>query len=122
MPTFPKISFDRVMKYPMTRSTAWKTQVLTYSNDSEQRWVRFGPRQEFELTFTDVDGTSISLVREFWQSMKGVDQTSFNLDLGTGPHGEVMSWSNLVFTDDAFKITQTKPNRWSLTLKVRALS
>jgi hypothetical protein len=123
MPSFPVISFNRVMQYPLTRTNAWKTQVLQYVGDQEQRWVRFNPRQEFELIFTEVDGTSISLVREFWTSMKGADQTTFSMNLGTGPHGETYSWSNLVFTDDAFKITQSgKPNMWTLTLKLRALS
>ena len=121
MPTFPTISYRRVAQYPLTRTTVWKTEVLEYTNDQEQRWVKFNPRQEFELVFSDVDGTSISLVREFWQSMKGADQTTFDMNLGTGPHGESYSWSNLLFVDDAFKITQNKPNRWKLTLKLRAI-
>ena len=120
MPTFPTISFGRVMQFPLARTNSCKTQVLQYTNDQEQRWVRFQPVLDLELTFTEVDGTSISLVREFWQSMKGTDQTTFDMNLGTGPHGESYSWTNLLFVDDSFKITQNaKPNRWNLSLKLR---
>jgi hypothetical protein len=122
MPTFPKISFGRAAMYPLTRTNNFKTAVLQLTNDQEQRWVRQRPMQEFELVFTAVDGYSISVVREFWQSMKGDDQTTFTLDLGTGPHGEGMTWNNMAFTDDNFKITTSqKANRFDLTIHLKQL-
>jgi hypothetical protein len=119
---FPKLSFSRAALYPLTGTNNFKTAVLQFTDDTEQRWVRQRPMQEFELTFIAIDGYSVSVVREFWQSMKSADQATFTLGLGTGPHGESMSWSNLAFTDDDFKIsTSQKANRWDLTLHMKQL-
>lgn len=123
MPTFPSITFNRVAMYPLQRASGWKTKVLRFMNDKEQRWVQQTPKQDFILTYTGVDQSSYNTLKAFWVSMHGADISTFDIHLGTDPAtGVVMNYSNLVFIDDDFAATQTKPNRWDIKLKVRAVS
>ena len=119
--TFPNISFNRVACYPLQGSTKWTTQVLRYLNDEEQRFVKYLPRQEFQLTYSGVDQGSFITLRTFWESMHGADISTFSLDLGidagTGVH---MLYPSLLFVDDEFTAVQSKPNRWDIKLRVRA--
>jgi hypothetical protein len=107
----------------LQRTATWKTKVLRFLNDKEQRFVQQTPKQDFVLTYTGVDAASLSALKTFWNSMHGADITPFTLSLGTDPATSVvMTYNNLVFIDDEFSATQTKPNRWDIKLKVRAVS
>jgi hypothetical protein len=109
--------------YPLQRGTTWKTKVLRFLNDKEQRFVQQTPKQDFVLTYTGVDASSLATLKTFWVSMHGADISVFDLNLGTDFDTSVsMHYYNLVFIDDDFTATQTKPNRWDVKLKIRAVS
>ena len=118
---FPLISFQRAGAYPITRTNTYKTKVLQFLNDQEQRWVAQRQMQDLELVFTAVDGYSVSVVREFWNSVHGADVTPWTLNLGNDAiTGQPLTYTNLIFVGDDFKVTANqKPNRFDLTLKCR---
>ncbi|HXS93187.1 MAG TPA: hypothetical protein VN736_01210 [Candidatus Limnocylindrales bacterium] len=108
--------------YPLERNTKWTTRVLRFLNDQEQRFVQQTPKAEFVLKYTGVDQTSYNALYTFWLSMHGADINTFSLDLGTDPDtGVSMAYTNLVFVDDVFKAIQSKPKRWDITLRLRAV-
>ena len=83
MSTFPTITFSRVAMYPLQRGTTWKTKVLRFLSDKEQRFVQQTPKQDFVLTYTGVDASSLATLKTFWVSMHGADISVFDLNLGT---------------------------------------
>jgi len=121
-PVFPTISHSRVAMYPLERSTAWKTKVLRFLNDQEQRWVSHTPKAEFMLTYTGISEGDVATLYTFWTSVHGADITPFDLDLGTeigtGVH---RTYSNLVFVNDEFSATQKRTNLWDVRFVVRQL-
>lgn len=113
MAQFPTISFGRAAMYPLTRTSRQRTTVLLFVGDQEQRWVSQKPVQQWQLVFTDVDGYSISVLREFWAGQGGASTSEFDLALGG------TTYHHLVFVDDSFRITQNKANRFTVTMNVR---
>ena len=78
------------------------------------------PKAEFTLTFTAVDGYSISVIREFFNSVGGASSNDWSLDLGTDPEtGATLHWDHLLFADDDLTVTHAKANRYNVSVKVR---
>lgn len=78
------------------------------------------PKQEFNLTYTQIDGYSVSVIREFFNSIGGATSNTFSLDLGIDPEtGVNQHWDNLVFVDDDIAVTHAKANLFNVSMKVR---
>jgi hypothetical protein len=101
---------------PLTRAVEFRTQVYRFRNDSEQRVAERGERARFVLTFTNLDGYDVSNLREFWRSMKGAFDATWDVEI------DAVLYERCAFEDDAFTATESKAERYSVALKVVQLS
>lgn len=113
MASFPALRSGAVTMYGGQREMTFGTAVVQFCDDSEQRWRSTGALAGFVLTLRNVDGYDLANVLEFFRSMKGRFDSSWDLTLGS------TLYSNLTFDDDEITWTETKPDRFSLQLRVR---
>jgi hypothetical protein len=113
MADFPALRSGVVGMYPATLGKIYKTEVVQFVNDSEQRWATWPGFGDFELVFTDINGYDLSLLLDFFRSMKGQFDDSWRLII----NGQ--TYTNCCFLQDDFTYTESKPERYSITLKCR---
>ncbi len=113
MASFPALRSGAVTMYGGQRETRFGTGVAQFCDDSEQRWKAHGPLAAFTLEFRHIDGYDLANVQEFFRSMKGAFDSTWDLTLGA------TLYANLCFDQDDFAWTETKPNRFSVSLRVR---
>lgn len=113
MANFPALKTGVVGMYPATLGLTFKTDVVQFVNDTEQRWATWQGVSEFELVFTDIDGYDLSLLVEFFNSVKGQFDATWTLPI----NGQ--TYNNCSFLQDDFTYTEAKPERYSVTLKCR---
>ena len=113
MPSIPTITKGRVAMYPLVRTATRKTTVLTFGGDTEQRWICQRPVTSFNLVYTDIDGYSVGLLRDFWTSQGGASTSEFDFTIGG------TTYHHLVFENDEFTLQQAKPLRFSVQFSVR---
>ncbi|WP_321471158.1 hypothetical protein [uncultured Paludibaculum sp.] len=113
MATFPALRSGVVGMYPTTLGRTFKTEVVVFCNDSEQRWATQPALGDFELVFTDINGYDLSTLLDFFRSAKGQFDHTWTLAM----NGQV--WNNCVFVQDDFTATNSKAERYSVTLKCR---
>ena len=114
--TFPTIKGGAaVVSFGTTRGPEYKTTVLKFLDNSEQRWQSRASLARFSLIFTDITSYDLSQIRAFWISQKGAFDFTWTLPaLKSGDP----SYANCAFLDDAFEFAETKPDRYSGQLKV----
>lgn len=113
MAAFPALRSGVVGMYPATLGAAFKTEVVRFVNDSEQRWATWPGLGDFELVFTDVNGYDLSTLLDFFRSVKGQFDATWTLTM----NGQ--TWNNCCFLQDDFTFNEVKPERYSVTLKCR---
>lgn len=97
----------------LQRDIRFGTGVVQFCDDAEQRWKAQGALAAFTLEFRNIDGYDLANLLEFFRSMKGAFDSTWELTLGEN------SYANLCFDQDECTWTETKPNRFSLSLRVR---
>ena len=113
MPSFPTLRSGVVTMYGAERTVRQGTGVVQFLDDSEQRWRQHGALAGFTLEFRHIDGYDLANVLEFFRSMKGRFDSTWDLTLGGTLH------PYLAFEDDEISWQESKPNRFSLQLRVR---
>jgi len=113
MATFPNLKSGKPAMYPATRGRGYMTGTVKFLDQSEQRWKARAPLTRWELTFTGVDGYDLSLVRAFFNSMKGAFDSTWDVTIGG------VLYSNCVFEQDDFSPVEQRNNRHNLTLRFR---
>ncbi len=97
---------------PMVRERRYRTEVVEFLDGSSQRWAGQDGLAAFQLTFANLEGYDVANVLEFFRSMKGRFDATWDLTLaGT-------TYPNLAFDQDELGATETLPNRFSFTLRV----
>lgn len=110
--TFPTLRSGS-FRFPLTRTKAYKTGVLRFVNGSEQRWKSVTKLEPFVLEYRNLHGYDLSILREFFRSAKGAYTTDIELTInGT-------TYSNLALDQDDFTPTQTGPNKFSITFRLK---
>lgn len=113
MASFPALRSGAVTMYGAQRDTRFGTGVVQFCDDTEQRWRQHRALAGFTLELRNVDGYDLANVLEFFRSMKGRWDTTWDLTLGGS------TFANLAFDDDDITWTETKPDRFSVQLRVR---
>ena len=113
MPSFPALRGGAVTMYGAQRETRFGTGVAQFRDDSEQRWKTHGALAAFTLEFRNIGGYDPANIVEFFRSMKGAFDSTWDLTIGG------TMYANLCFAQDDLTWTETKPNRFSLSLRVR---
>jgi hypothetical protein len=112
--TFPTLSSGSgSIRYPLSRSKTYVTGLHRFGNGSEQRWKSVGALQRpLEIQLRGLDGYNLSLVREFFRSMKGAFDSTWSITLGAA------TYPNCAFDQDDFSPVERKPNLYDLTLRI----
>jgi hypothetical protein len=113
MPSFPALRSGAVTMYGLQRETRFGTGVVQFCDDSEQRWKAHGALAAFTLEFRNIGGYDLANILEFFRSMKGAFDSTWDLTI------DATTNSNLCFDQDEITWTETKPDRFSLSLRVR---
>ncbi len=131
MATFPTISSgsmrvqgalasESLAMYPATLAHSFITRVITFANDSEQRWTVRRELFAAILQFHDLDGYSLSVLVDFFRTMKGryVDTALLNVfDITLG--GVNYQWCS--FDQDDLLVEVGQNERYSLQLSIKQL-
>lgn len=113
MASFPALRSGAVTMYGCQRDLRFGTGMVQFCDDSEQRWKTHGRLVGFTLEFRNIDGYDFANIQEFFRSMKGAFDSTWDLTLDGTLHAD------LCFDTDEIAWTETKPNRFSLSLRVR---
>lgn len=114
MASFPSLKSGAVTMTPVTRTRRFATDVIQFADDSEQRWASLptvGGVADFVLSFSSIDGYDLDNIREFWRSMKGRYDSTWDITVAG------VLYERMAFDSDEFEATETIPNRFNLTLK-----
>lgn len=110
---FPTLRSGAVCMYPSTVGTEYRTEIVEFVNDSEQRWPVRAGLGNFELSVTDVNGYDLSNIMDFFATAQGQKATNWTLTVNS------ITYNNCCFVQDDFIFTESKPNVYSLTLKCK---
>lgn len=113
MPSFPALRRGGVTHYGATTEKRLVARVVPFEDDSEQRWkvVPSVPKFACTLVLTNLDGYDLANVLEFWRSMKGRFDSTWDITInGT-------TYTNMTFDEDEFTYVESRPEQFSVTLK-----
>lgn len=113
MPTFPTPFSGSSALYPATRTSAFSTTVIRFSDTSEQRWSDHSPLTQWTLSLDGIDESSVDSIRSFFDSVKG-GKDSFDLSIGGVTYGY------MVFASDDLDFRADGAN-WSATIQLTQL-
>jgi hypothetical protein len=114
MSTLPTIRNGATALYPVQRTANYKTSVLSFVGDTEQRWISQLPVQDFLLTYNGIEGYDVSVLREFFTGLGGESASSFDFSLDG-----VTVYHNCVMIGDSFSIATGKGLTYNVALKFR---
>jgi hypothetical protein len=108
---------NSMMQHPANLVNSFVTRTIQFLNSSEQRWTVRGTLFGVVLSFQNLNGYDLSLLRNFFVQMRGsyVDDALLNTFSMTIA-GNTYSW--LHFDDDRFESECDQSERYSLKLKV----
>lgn len=122
MALFPTFSSGASFYYTSSFGQEFLSRVVKFVNDSEQRWAERAPLARVTMVFTDISSYDLSTLEAFWLSYKGsyIDAAMTNVfELTfTDVSGNSYDWKNCYFMTNDFSPMETKPGRFSITLKV----
>jgi len=123
---FPQLRTGRVAMYPLQMTTSYQTTVVQFYDDTEQRYAERNDFHHFEIAFSSLDAYELEKLYNFWNAAKGAyDSTwdiTFNQEegtwlLGADPGAGGVTYSDMAFVDDDFKVVESKPDRYSVSLR-----
>lgn len=133
MATFPTLSSgsmrvvsglntNALMKHPSTVVTTYKTNVITFVADNEQRWPVQQKLMRAELSYSRMSGYDTSILRSFFRSMRGMYvNTSYTNVFDITIDG--VDYAYCTFDQDEFVVNENAqfPGTYSFTLKIKQL-
>jgi hypothetical protein len=104
-------------QYPLQRSTTQNTQVVSFVNGSEQRWLTRSQRGTFSLHYININAADRNTLDTFFS----VVQASFGVFSFSLPVYRGLPWANCQFEDDSFSWQENKmfPGRYSGSINFR---
>jgi hypothetical protein len=110
MATFPSLRDGSVMRLSSTREQKWGTTLLRFEDDSETRFLTSLTHTHRTLVLTSINGYDLANVREFWRSMKGRFDSTWDIFVDG-------AWEyNMAFDTDEFSVTETTPGSFAVSL------
>lgn len=113
MASFPALKSGSAAMYPLTRSIECSTQVVQFCDDSEQRWKSRAKVSGFVLEYTDISGYDLGILRDFFRTVKGRGDTTWDVTIGG------VLYQYMMFDSDEFTFTETRPNRFTVRLSCK---
>lgn len=131
MPTFPTLSTgsmrvdtsigsQAIAMFGSSLVTSYLTKVVSFLDDSEQRWTQRGKLFYATLSFKSLNGYDLSILRGFFVSQRGMHISSdlsstFDITLGG------VNYKYCVFDQDVFQPTVDSGERYSVDLRIRQI-
>jgi len=111
---------DAIMQYPASLVNSYITRVIQFVNSSEQRWTVRGNLFGCVLSFQHLNGYDLSLLRNFFNQMKGsyVDPALLNV-FSIAISGNTYNYCH--FDGDEFEAECDSAERYSCKLKISQL-
>ena len=111
--TFPTISRGDVCLYPVGRTLASATTVITFADDSELRFKSAAPMNAWVLTYPALIWADVDTLRTFFATQKGAFDSTWNFPfLGA-------TYAACVFDQDEFSYERDQRGRYSVSLRFR---
>jgi hypothetical protein len=111
MATFPSLRDGSVMRLTSSREPVYGTGILVFEDDSEQRFRSAVPLMHRTLVLSSIGGYDLANVREFWRSMKGRFDSTWDIYIDG-------AWEyHLAFDDDEFSVSEPRPGSFTVSLK-----
>jgi phage-related protein len=112
-PVFPTISSGDAWLAPATQTVTMQTEVVTFLDDSEQRWRSGDPLAAWDLTFSDITWADTQLLLNFFSTVKGAYQTPWTFPfIGT-------NYTGMAFELDAFEAVENQAQLWTVSMRFR---
>lgn len=113
MASFPTLQGGYQVPALLEETFATKTTVITFCDDTRQRWQCQKPLRGFLLKLTNVNKVDADAVLAFWKTTKGDFDATWDIAVrGTTYH-------NMVFVDSTLTITEKPGLLFDLSAKVR---
>lgn len=114
MASFPNLRTGQVAMYGTAQGRRHATEVAQFCDDSEQRWPVAQGTAVFTLNLVDLDGYEVSNVEEFFRSMQGRKDDTWDITIG----GTL--YSHMRFEEsDQIDWSFSKPMLQSATIRCR---
>ena len=113
MASFPTMRSGKIAMNGTSQGLGFKVSVVEFENGSEQRFKRRRQLFECTLVFTRIKGYDHGQVMDFFNSMKGRFDNTWDLTL----EGDL--WDNMVFIEDEFRWTYLEFYGFSGRIKCR---
>lgn len=113
MASFPALATGQIAMYGTDIGRRYATEVVQFCDDSEQRWPTAQGCATFVLNLVDLDGYEVSNVEEFFRSMKGRYDSTWDITVGA------TLYENMMFEDDQIAWTFTHPLLQSAQIRCR---
>ena len=110
MASFPNLKSGTPALHPAARGTVFNTRVVQFEDGSEQRWQGAPALKRWRLIYRGIDGYDVSLVREFFRSVKGRFDKTWDITV------DAVLYEDMVFEDDTLAVTELEDGRHDLTL------
>lgn len=109
---FPTLKSGNTVFYPLQDTQSFGTTVMRFLDDSEQRYRCRPMLRRFVLVCPNVNAYDSALIMKFFRSQFGRFDSTWTLTIGG------VTYSNLAFDVDSFKMTENLTNRHAMTFPV----
>ena len=113
MASFPLLTTGQIAMYGTAQGRRYATEVAQFCDDSEQRWPTAQGTATFTLNLVDLDGYEVSNVEEFFRSMRGRYDSTWDITIG----GTL--YSNMMFEADEIVWAFSRPMLQSSSITCR---
>lgn len=120
MKVYGTLANNAIMKYPSTLEYSYVTRILQFVGDQEQRFLVRGELFGALLQFRDVNGYDMSIVRDFFRSMRGM-AASVDLTHTFGIVIDGVTYNYCVFDQDDISPEISRAELFSFDLKIKQL-
>ena len=113
--TFPTLHSGGTVHYGTSRTKEYKTTIIRFADDTEQRWSASPGLNRFDLVLRSIDGVDLSAVRQFFIDQKGQSGTAWSITIGAD------TFDNCTFLTDTFPVEEpaNRPERFNVRLPCR---
>src|SRR5579884_758743 len=73
MTSFPQLKTTAVAQYPLARRTTYSTEILQFTDGSEQRYSNYAqPVRRWQIQLASLDEGELSALRQFFRAQNGL--------------------------------------------------
>lgn len=113
MASFPALATGQIAMYGTAQGRRFATEVAQFCDDSEQRWPTAQGTATFTLALVELEGYEVSNVEEFFRSMQGRKDDTWDITIGG------VTYSHMMFEADEIAWAFSRPMLQSASIPCR---